>query len=291
MTATSAGARRVLLATALILASPAIAGAQNEPGAAPPLFEIGFAGGGGWLPDYPAADQNHLKGIAVPFVTYRGEILRSDETGIRTRFYKAPRYEFDVSLDGALPASSEDNRAREGMDDLDLMGEIGPNLRLILDRQPYRSRLEIELALRGAFTLDRDGPEYQGINFAPEIAYRRLDLITRGSFLRVGFGPVFGTDGIMDYFYNVRPEDSRQGRPEHEAEAGYLGSRLQGSFELPITGRLSLTLGSRLDRFWGATNDDSPLFQRNYNVSVAGGFSVSLYQSKARAKAGEDPLD
>jgi hypothetical protein len=130
------------------------------------------------------------------------------------------------------------------MDDLDLMGEIGPNLRLILDRQPYRSRLEIELALRGAFTLDRDGPEYQGINFAPEIAYRRLDLLTKGSFLRVGFGPVFGTDGIMDYFYNVRPEDARQGRPEHEAEAGYLGSRLQGSFELPVTGRLSLTLGA-----------------------------------------------
>lgn len=295
-------ARRFSAALALVAGLSWAAAAQEAAGvpplppaakeaAAPPLLEVGLSGGGGWLPDYPAADQNHLKGIVVPFVTYRGEFLRSDETGVRTRFYKTPRFELDVSLDGAFPTSSDDNRAREGMKDLDLTGEIGPDLRITLDRQERRSRAELEIPLRGFFTADLDGINYRGLVFAPEVAYRRLDLLVDGSLLRVGAGPVFATGGVMDYFYDVEPRFARQGRPEHESQGGYLGSRLQGSFALPLTERFSLTLGGRLDGFWGATNDDSPLFQRNHNASVAGGFSFSLYRSERRARAGEDPLD
>ena len=272
-------------------AVPSLPPAATKEATPPPLLELGFSGGGGWLPDYPAADQNHAKGIVVPFITYRGEFLRSDETGVRTRFYKTPRYELDISLDGAFPTSSDDNRAREGMPDLDLTGEIGPDLRITLDREERRSRLELELALRGFFTADLDGINYRGVVLAPELAYRRLDLLVDGSLLRVGAGPVFATGGVMDYFYDVEPRFTEQGRPEHESQGGYLGSRLQGSFAVPFTKRLSLTLGGRLDGFWGATNDDSPLFQRNYNASVAGGFAVSFYQSAKRARTGEDLLD
>ncbi len=31
-----------------------------------PAWEIGVVGGGGWLPDYPAADENHFQGLALP---------------------------------------------------------------------------------------------------------------------------------------------------------------------------------------------------------------------------------
>ena len=41
-----------------------------------PLWEIGVVGGGGWLPDYPAADQNHLQGLVLPYAIYRGDFLR-----------------------------------------------------------------------------------------------------------------------------------------------------------------------------------------------------------------------
>ena len=69
-----------------------------------PLWEVGVAAGGGWFPDYPAASQNHWLGIALPTFVYRGEILRSDESGLRGRFLRGERVQLDVSLGGALPA-------------------------------------------------------------------------------------------------------------------------------------------------------------------------------------------
>src|SRR6185369_13934615 len=41
-----------------------------------PLWELGVAGGGLYSPDYPAADKNSLHGLALPYVIYRGDLLR-----------------------------------------------------------------------------------------------------------------------------------------------------------------------------------------------------------------------
>ena len=120
--------RRLLAALLLVTPVGRSPAAETER----PLLELGLAGAAGWFPDYPAAGQNHWQGIVLPFIAYRGEILRADETGVRGRFLRGDRVQLDVSLGGALPANSDDNNAREDMPDLDLMGEIGPNLRLIL---------------------------------------------------------------------------------------------------------------------------------------------------------------
>jgi outer membrane scaffolding protein for murein synthesis (MipA/OmpV family) len=236
---------RVLAALLLPLASTPSQAADAER----PLLELGLAGGAGWFPDYPAAGQNHWQGIALPFVIYRGEILRADETGVRGRFLRDDRVQLDVSLGGALPADSDDNNAREDMPDLDLMGEIGPNLRLILLRQEGVSRLDLDLSLRAAFTTDFSDIVYQGMVLAPELSWKRLDLLVPGSRLRMGIGPLFGSDRYMDYFYEVEPRFARPGRPEHDAEAGYLGTRLQGSWNVPLTDRFSLVGGGRLEGF------------------------------------------
>src|SRR5690606_39938878 len=66
----------------------------EEPARAKPLWEVGVAGGAGWLPDYPAAGQNHFNGIALPYLVYRGEFLRADEKGlVRGRFVKSRDFE------------------------------------------------------------------------------------------------------------------------------------------------------------------------------------------------------
>jgi outer membrane protein len=281
--------RAVRAVAALLLAAAVtpVAAAETER----PLLELGLAGGAGWFPDYPAAGQNHWQGIVLPFITYRGEILRADETGVRGRFLRGDRVQLDISLGGALPADSDDNNAREDMPDLDLMGEIGPNLRLILLRHEGVSRLDLDLSLRAAFTTDFSDIVYEGVVLAPELAWKRLDLLVPGSRLRMGIGPLFGSDRYMDYFYEVEPRFERPNRPEFEAEAGYLGTRLQGSWNVPVTDRFSLVGGGRLEGFWGARNDDSPLFKEDVNVSVVGGFSYSFYQSATRTRVTYDPLD
>ena len=256
-----------------------------------PLVELGLVGGGGWFPDYPAASQNHAQAIVLPYLIYRGDILRSDESGIRGRFLRGERVQLDVSLGGALPADSDNNRAREGMPDLDLMGEIGPNLRFILLRREGVSRLDLDLGLRAAFTTDFSGIDHRGLVFGPELAFKRLDLGLEGSRLRLGIGPVFADGRYMDYFYEVKPRFARPGRPAYDAQAGYLGTRIQGSYRVPVGERLSFLAGGRVEGFWGATNDDSPLFKENVNVSVLGGFSYSFYRSDARSRVTYDPLD
>jgi hypothetical protein len=144
-------ARLVAILLAALLPPQASLGAEDVDR---PLLELGLAGGAGWFPDYPAASQNHVQGIVLPFLIYRGEVLRSDESGIRGLFLRGERVQLDVSLGGSLPADSDDNRAREDMPDLDLMGEIGPNLRFILHRREGVSRLDLDFGLRAAFTTD-----------------------------------------------------------------------------------------------------------------------------------------
>ncbi len=256
-----------------------------------PLWEVGVAAGGGWFPDYPAASQNHWLGIALPTFVYRGEILRSDESGLRGRFLRGERVQLDVSLGGALPADSSDNRARDGMPDLDLMGEIGPNLRIILQRVEDVSRLDLDFGLRAAFSTDFSAIDYRGFVFAPELSWKRLDLLVAGSRLRLGIGPIFASQHYMDYFYEVKPRYAREDRPAYDADPGYLGSRLQGSFRLPVTDRLSAFVGGRLEGFWGAANEDSPLFRDKVNAAALAGFAFALYRSDARTTVSYDPLD
>ncbi len=271
---------------ASILAAPAIAAEAERP-----LLELGVLAVGGTFPDYPAADQNHWQGAPLPYLVYRGDILRSDESGIRGELLRGDRIQLDVSLGGSLPVDSSDNDAREDMPDLDLMGEIGPNLRVILAREPEVQRLDLDIGLRAAFTTDFSAIDHRGFVLAPELSFKRVDLGLADSRLRLGIGPVFASGRYMDYFYEVEPRYARPGRPAYDADAGYLGTRLQGSYRISLSQRLSVTAGGRAEGFWGATNDDSPLFRRNVNLAALLGVAYSFYQSDTRARVSYDPLD
>lgn len=257
-----------------------------------PLLEAGIAAGGGWLPDYPAAAQNHWRGVVAPFLIYRGELLRSDDRGLRGRFYQYRDLELNVSFGGAFRASSRDNRAREGMPDLDWIGELGPALRWEAWRDPAaRRRITLEVPLRAVFSTDLSQIRYRGFTFSPEVAFEQYDLFRRGARARIGVGPVFGSGRFMDYFYRVEGEFARPGRPAYDAKGGYLGTRVQFSYRLPVTERLSLVAGGRLENFSGATNADSPLYKREFNATLVGGISFSLYRSAAMVDSGAEPFD
>jgi outer membrane scaffolding protein for murein synthesis (MipA/OmpV family) len=287
-------------ATLIAIGSPAALHAQDQltpPTAASerrPLFELGIAAGGAWRPDYPASDQSSLSGIAVPFLILRSELLRSDESGARGRLLRSDWGELSFSAAAAFPSRSENNTAREGMPDLGWLGEVGPMLRLNLWRDTaQRRRAILDLPVRAAFAVDTDSLSVtsRGIVFAPELAYEQVDLVVPRSRLRLSLGPVFGTERFLDYFYEVGPEFARPGRGAYDASDGYLGSRLEVSYRMPITGRVSVVLGSRVEGFWGASNAGSPLFRRDVNLSVAAGFSWSLYRSERTVDATAEPFD
>jgi outer membrane scaffolding protein for murein synthesis (MipA/OmpV family) len=282
--------RPALAACLLALAAPGLAHAQ-EP-ARLPVFEAGLAAGGGWLPDYPAAGQNHFQGLAFPYLIYRGEILRSDDQGVRGRFYTSDAIGLDLSFSGAFPTSSDRNRARDGMPDLDWQGEVGPSLRLTLWRDAETpQRVNLELPLRAVFSTDLSSVHYRGLTASPELAFERQGLGRPGSRLRVGLGPVFGTERLMDYYYEVDERYERPDRPAYRAKGGYLGTRMQFSYRVPVTERVSAVAGGRVESFRGATNDGSPLFRRDWNVSLVLGFSWSLYRSDSTVASTASPFD
>jgi len=287
-----ASARRAGVVLLLALVTTGQAWAQRSDRR--PLFEVGIAGGGAWRPDYPAADQSHLSGVAAPFLILRSEVLRSDASGARLRGLRAEWGEISLSAAGSTPTRSSGNTARQGMPDLGWIGEIGPSLRLYLWQDEDRSRrVTLDLPLRAAFSADQDNlsVRYRGLIAAPEISFEQRDLFRGGSRLRLSLGPIFGTGRLMDYYYEVDPQFAQPGRPAYDAQGGYLGTRLQLSYRVPVTERLSLVIGGRADGYWGASNAGSPLFRSETGFAVAAGFSWTLYQSERSVDASAEPFD
>ena len=142
-----------------------------------PLWEVGIAGGGGWLPDYPAADENHFQGIALPYAVYRGDFFRiGDGGGPRGLLVDIPWLEFNIGLDASFPVDSSDNDAREGMDNLDYLLEAGPKLIVKFLYDDPTNDLDLSLAARGVISTDITNTRYQGVTVNPALTYRRHDL-------------------------------------------------------------------------------------------------------------------
>lgn len=256
-----------------------------------PLLEAGFLAGGGLLPDYPAADRAEARALALPWVFYRGDILQSDERGLRGRFYRSSDFEFTLNFNGAL-ASRSSGGAREGMPDLDYLGEVGPSLRWTPWRDEARTtRVTLEVPFRAVFGTDLSRIRHRGFVFAPELALERAGAFMPEDRLRIGIGPVFASGGLMDHWYRVRPSEARPDRPAYDAEGGFLGTRLQFSYRVPVTERVSFFGGGRVENFSGARNSSSPLFRSDFNTSIVAGISVTLYRTQATVVSGAEVFD
>jgi MipA family protein len=192
------------------------------------LWEIGVVGGGGYLPDYPAADENSVQAIGLPYAVYRGPVFRLGDRGAaRGILTDSETIEIDLGVDAAFPVDSDDNDAREGMADLDYLLEVGPRITWRILPRSHRDDLYLALATRAVISTDFANWRYQGITVAPSLTYWRNNLFDRDLNATVWIEPVFGFNGLNDYFYEVRPSDARPGRPAFDADDGYIGTEAQ----------------------------------------------------------------
>ena len=248
-----------------------------------PLWELGGVIGAGYLPDYPAAGQSHFQWGALPLLIYRGEILRAGDKGlVRGRLYRSDRMEFDVSLSGSFPTDADDNNARQGMNDLDWLGEGGPRLQSTFARAAKAAKIDLELPVRAVLSTDFSSLEHQGFIFAPELAYQHDDFMGKGIELKLGLSLDFASEGLADYFYEVPTNFVTSTRSAYNAKAGFMGTRLQLSAYKPITDRWRVFAGINGEFHPGAANKSSPLFLNTSNVGVGFGVIWSFWQSDAR---------
>ena len=266
--------------------------AENQdletPRSGKPLWEAGIGGFAGTLPDYPAAGQNTFRALPVPIIIYRGDILRvgtEDNRGaVSGRFIDTDRYEFDVTLSGAFPVDSDNNKARRGMPDLDFLFGIGPQLIIKLINEPGERKLNLNLQARAIYSTDFSSLDHRGFVFNPRLKYSLEHVSNQDLKISASIGPVFGTERLMDYFYTVKPKYATPSRRSYDADAGYLGTNITFGMSKRFDKSIRLIVGTRLGIHSGATNDGSPLFKDELTASVFTAFAWTFFQSEERAR-------
>jgi MipA family protein len=260
---------------------------DTDPNGAPskPLWELCVVGGGIYTPDYPAADKNSLRSLALPYVVYRGDILRMGSDSIAKGVFIDNDYtELNVSLEASFNANSDDNGARQGMQDLDYLGEIGPQLKIKFGKL-YGGKTELQLPVRAVVSTDFRRFDHRGYLFNPRFYYQRQNVFNSAINVNSSIGSSFATKKLHQYFYRVEPRFATAVRPAYEADGGYLGSAMTVGLSYSITDRVRAYVGGQVGYYGGAANEDSPLFRQKVNSSVHAGFTWSLFQSEARVSS------
>ncbi|MGD8833613.1 MAG: MipA/OmpV family protein, partial [Desulfobacteraceae bacterium] len=177
-----------------------------------PLWEAGVTGVALTLPHYVGSDEYYAFALPFPYLVYRGEIFKSDRDGMRGLFFQSDRFESDISMDGNLPVSSENNEAREDMPELDTLAEIGPAFRYYIHRNGELDHLYLQAAWRGAFSIAFNGgldidTNWRGQRYMLNLKFKNESLFrdhNLGFFFSTG---ISYTDDILNgYFYDVQTE-------------------------------------------------------------------------------------
>lgn len=253
---------RLRLAAILIGAIFSIPGTVH---AAPqPLWEIGAGVGIVNAPEYRGADQRGTRVLPIPYVIYRGPILKADREGVRAALFDSERVEVNLSANFSPISSGQDNAARRGMSDLRPVVELGPTVDFPLWRDSGDRELSLRLPLRAAFTVE-SSPRHIGWLFSPNLRYSAL--APSGWKFSAQTGPMVGSRAYNAYYYTVSPTQATATRPAFNAGSGYAG--WQGT--LILSKRFARTwFGSylRYDNLRGAAFADSPLVRRRDGVTV-----------------------
>jgi outer membrane scaffolding protein for murein synthesis (MipA/OmpV family) len=244
-----------------------------------PLWEVGLIGGAVSTPAYPASDQRNQRALALPFLVYRGEVLRADRNGVGARLLHTDRVEFDIGFAASLPASSNDIALRQGMPDLGTLIEFGPRLNMLLAQPAPGQRFSLELPLRAVLEFNA-GVRQVGYALEPKLAYEWQQ---RGDWrLRGALSLVMGDQALNRYFYAVPSASATTSRPAYDAQAGLIGSRIGLDAIQRLGPDMNLFAFARYDWHDAASNRASPLFAQSQGSSIGLALTWTLGRSETR---------
>ena len=267
----------IAIATATT-AVPSIADEQERSGL--PLWEVGAFGIAVSQQAYPGASERVNRGLALPFLIYRGELLRADRGSAGIRALKTPTFEIDVGVAGSFGSNANEIEVRRGMPDLGTRVEFGPRLKWNIGQGPGNGLLRAEFPLRGVFDLN-DGLAHKGMAFEPRLIFEGR---ARGGWgYSTSIGALWGDRRLADTFYGVAPIYATPGRSAYVAESGLVAWRLSAEVSRKLSPDLRLFGFARADSVAGAANEASPLVQRKAGTSVGLGLAYTWQRSTSRA--------
>ena len=243
-----------------------------------PLWEIGVGGLGITQPAYPGASTATSRVIVLPYVIYRGEYFRAEQSGVGLRAVKTPRYEVDIGFSASLGSTAKDVPARVGMADLGTLVEFGPRLKIHLgDVSQGPTGYWLELPLRGVFDLNNQLVN-RGFSFEPQLS---MDVPLPGGWRGGGsVSAIFASQRLNETFYSVSAAEATATRPAFAAQAGFLATRATLSASRKVTPDLRLLAFVRLDSVAGSANSGSALIEKTSGASVGLGLTYTFGRSE-----------
>ncbi len=229
---------------------------------------------------YPGADQQVQRSLVLPYLIYRGEVLRSERGGAGLRAFKADAFELDLGASAALGSSAKRIEARQGMPDLGTLVEIGPRLRWTLASQPDGSSWRLDLPLRSVHDLS-DGLQRRGTTFEP--ALRWQGPMGSSFFVGTGLSAVVADRQLAQTFYGVERSQATVARSTYSARAGLITWRVSGSLAWRMGANWNAFTYARMDSVAGAANESSPLIRQTNGVSAGLGLSYTWRRSSLPA--------
>jgi outer membrane scaffolding protein for murein synthesis (MipA/OmpV family) len=252
--------RARLLLAALLTPAPHLL--SDEPPLLP-LWELGAGLATLELPQYIGSDQRIRSTIPIPYLVYRGESIKISRETFSGKLFERADLLIDLSADFSLPVDSAENKARQGMEDIDFVAEVGPALRYTLLRNSAGHRtFSIEIPLRAALQSNLRYLHYEGWRVNPRL---RLQRYSGPWQLSAWAGIYWNSEAYNQLYYGVSAEQANSQRPAYAADSGYGGWALSAS------------LSYRHARWWvggfirwydinGASFQESPLALESSNA-------------------------
>jgi len=232
-----------------------------------PKWEAGFGLGTVRTPPYRGALTTESYWIPFPYLRYRGDTVRIDDDGIRAGLLKSETLKIDFSVAGNVPVRKDKDGLRAGMPGLNPVVEVGPTLDWRIARDvESASSIWFHLPWRPVVSVGSPWLAYRGWVVAPYVEFNRAlraDALWRFS---LAAGPMYGSAGYHNYFYEVNADQATARRADYHADGGYSGSRVTFSL-VRNSSRMWAGAFARYDDMRGAAFVDSPLVQsRHYLV-------------------------
>jgi outer membrane protein len=268
----------ITVTASLLMACPALAEQV-------PQWEIGAGAAYIDFPHYRGSNERQSYVLPIPYVIYRGDILKVDRQRMRGLLFHSETVELDVSVNGSVPVRNDG--ARLGMPDLDPTFEIGPVLNISLYKsESNHTELELRLPLRSVIATDLSYLRDIGLMFQPHLNLDVKNVVGQAGWnLGMGAGPIFTDRRYNQYFYSVDAGYARPDRPAYVASGGYAGSQ----FVVALSKRfLRYWVGGfvKWDRLQGAAFEGSPLVKSRDSATF--GIAVSRVFAESPVRVEED---
>lgn len=255
--------------------------AHSQASTSLPLWELGAFGVGVSQQAYPGSDEEVNRGLALPYLIYRGRFLRADRETAGLRAIKTQGFELDIGVAGSFGSRSDGVEARRGMPPIGMLAEFGPRVKWNLGEGPGGGRWRLELPLRGVFDLD-DRAAHRGMAFEPEIVFQRS--VRGGWVYSTSLSAIVADQRLARTFYTVDPAFALPDRPAYAAESGLVAWRLAASFSRKLSRDWRAFGFGRIDSVSGAANENSPLVRRTSGATLGLGLAYTWMRSERSAE-------